>query len=195
MIINFMPGPEGAPGEGRQGMGPEQGEEPATPPPEAPREAAAEQPAEREEETRPTRAEEGEREAESNPEGRGQGFLARTREGLEKAMPVVGEAAQRAILFTGAVIGSMVGVDFLYGKEGTERAKTLDDLRKRTGGACFRWGSQRIYAGLRPSHHTVRLQFKGEGFEFIRKLSEDPEFLKRMEETGRRFNAGRRQNG
>jgi hypothetical protein len=170
MILNFMPGPEGAPGEGGQGMGPEQG---ATPPPEAPREAApeaaAEQPAAREgEEAKPTGAEEGEREAESNPEGQGQRFLTRAREGLKKAMPVVGEAAQRAILFTGAVIGSMVGVDFLYGKEGTERAKAFDDLRKITGGACFRLGSQRIYAGLKPSHHTVRPQFNREGFSFLR---------------------------
>lgn len=187
MILNFMPGPEGAPGEGGQGIGPEQGGESPAPLPEAPREAApeaaAEQPAEREgEEARPTGVEEGEREAESNPEDRGQRFLARARERLEKAMPVVGEAAQRAILFTGAVIGSMVGVDFLYGKEGTERAKTLDDLRRRTGGACFRWGSQRIYTGLKPSHHTVRPQFKGEGFSFLR----DPESMRALGESIRR---------
>lgn len=42
MILNFMPGPEDGPGEGGQGMGPEQGEESATPPPEAPQEEAPE---------------------------------------------------------------------------------------------------------------------------------------------------------
>lgn len=116
MILNFMPGPENAPGEGGQGgqgMDPEQGGESPAPPPEAPQEeapeAAVERPAETKGEAKPTEVEKGQFGKAAWDRASREAFTSHESAMMAEVLPKAAETAKRlgekAMMMAAGLIG------------------------------------------------------------------------------------------